>query len=72
MSEEEIIKNIKHWLNITEYHRKNEYYKIDDYIQGLLDLYNKEKNNINKLIRYIAIREDKDFEQVMKEFEIGG
>lgn len=30
------------------------------------------KEDINKLIRYIAIREDKDFEQVKKEFEIGG
>ena len=31
---------------------------------------NRLENDMNKLIRYIAVRENKDFEEVVKEFEI--
>lgn len=34
--------------------------------------YFQEKENTNKLIRYIALKENKDYEQVKEEFEIGG
>lgn len=56
MSEEEIIKNIKHYLNITEYHRKQEYENFDTYIQGLLDLYNKEKEKNRALEHLLELK----------------
>lgn len=39
-------------------------------LQGVRDLIENQKQDMNKLISYIATKENKDFEQVRKEFGI--
>lgn len=39
-------------------------------LQGVRDLIENQKKAMNKLISYIAVQENKDFEQVRKEFGI--
>lgn len=75
MSEEEIMSILKVLIGLEEFNKIS--YKENRAIQGLLDLYNKEKEKNkkleetkNKLVRYIAIKEGKDYEQVCREFEI--
>lgn len=55
MSEEEIMDNIKDFLQLEEIHSNNNAIKsflsiYQEAIQGLLDLYNKEKDKINSKI----------------------
>lgn len=82
MNEEKIIKGIEHIIyelnDILE--NENEWYDFEEIesakeqlklTEGLLDLYNKQKAYKNKLINYIAIREDKTYEDILKEFELG-
>ena len=72
MSEEEIINNINQRLDELKTSNGNYtegIFKVED-ILDLLNLYNQEKENTNKLIRYIAISEGKDFKDVIKEFKI--
>ena len=42
------------------------------YMNGFYDGEKKWKEHTNKLIRYIAVKENKDYEKVKEEFEIGG
>lgn len=83
MSEEEIIKYIKdeienetdtyHWFdNMPNNETRKQIEESINAHQGLLDLYNKEKSNTNKLIRYISLKENKAIKKVKEEFEIGG
>lgn len=76
LSEEEIIKNLKHYLNISEYHRKEEYSSIDNYIKGLLDLYNKERvKNIElleklEMKKLLFVRKDRITNGILCEYYI--
>lgn len=60
----DIIRKIKH-DNITDIvvTRKA-------YIEELVNLIDRQDKGINKLINYIAVRENKDYEEVRKEFDI--
>lgn len=60
----DIIRKIKH-DNITDIvvTRKA-------YIEELVNLIERQDKGINKLINYIAVREDKDYEDIRKEFDI--
>ena len=72
MSEEEIINNINQRLDELKTSNGNyteDIFKVED-VLVLLNLYNQEKENTNKLIRYITISEGKDFKDVIKEFKI--
>ena len=71
MSEEEIINYINQRLDELKTSNGNyteDIFKVED-VLDLLNLYNQEKENTNKLIRYITISEGKDFKDVIKEFK---
>lgn len=73
---EELIKTCKMWIrddDIEAYYRFFEF----NCMKTLVTAYEKEKEKNkkleetkNKLVRYIAIKEGKDYEQVCREFEI--
>ena len=44
--------------------------KTYEYITQLEEKLKKQKADINKLINYIAVRENKDYEDIRKEFDI--
>ena len=44
--------------------------KTYEYINHLEEKLKKQKADINKLINYIAVRENKDYEDIRKEFDI--
>lgn len=44
--------------------------KAYEYITQLEEKLKKQKADINKLINYIAVRENKDYEDIRKEFDI--
>lgn len=78
MREEEKIKNIIEIIELSRDEIKNNDKNVSAILdledlkslQDLLELYTKEKSNTNKLIRYIALKENKDYEQIKEEFEI--
>ena len=66
-NEEEIIKRVKYICD----NWYDENLEIDvRWLQGVLDLYNKQKEDKKKLMNYIAIRENKTHEDICKEFEV--
>lgn len=83
MNDEEVLKNIKIYITNIENLLRTQSDKISkDVLSNLyifqvtleqsLKIYERNKTNINKLIRYIAIQENKDYEDIEKEFELWG
>lgn len=47
-----------------------EFYRLESGLEGLIKVNKKRKADINKLINYIAVKENKDYEDIRKEFDI--
>lgn len=81
MSSNEVISNmeayVKNAKRVLEKHHKDmtkeqreSFFTLQMTLQNMLDIYKHEIENVMKLARYVAVQEDKDFEDVKKEFEL--